>query len=77
MKTNHRRDYKDGGSYRARYGRVALSKLSGAAASIGGNYTKGHRGAAKAKAGAKKYVRVRDRLVNKKLAKDALREVEK
>lgn len=74
MKTNHQRNYKDDGSFRDRLCRRGFSsRISGKSTGIGYEFTNGHRGQARAVAGAKKYIRTRDRLVNKKLAKDALR----
>ncbi len=67
VKTNHRRGFIDPGSFRDRScKRVAGSKISGAAAGISNDFTNGHRGQAKAKRGAKKFVRVMDRLYLKR-----------
>ena len=71
MKTNHRRGYVEEGSHRFRYGLSLSSKLSGAKAfSLGGDATNGHRGEARDRRGAKKYIRTRDRIANKQIAKD-------
>jgi len=73
MKTNHQRTFKDDGSFRSRSCQViASSRLTGRFAEIGNDFTNGHRGHAKAVRGAKKFVRSRDRIANKRLAREAL-----
>jgi hypothetical protein len=75
MKTNHRRGYVDPGSFREHSCEVIMvSKITGKFACIGNDFTNGHRGHAKAVRGAKKYIRSRDRMANKQLAKAALEE---
>lgn len=77
MKTNHRRDFRDPGSFRDRSCQVvAQSRVSGKSASIGNDFTNGHRGHAKAIRGAKKFVRTQDRIANKRATRQALREVQ-
>ncbi len=76
MKTNYQRGFRDDGSFRDRSCQmIAVSRLTGAHAAIGNDFTNGHRGQARAKAGAKKYVRTRDRVFGKRLARRALRDM--
>jgi hypothetical protein len=42
-------------------------------ASYGFDHSNGHRGAARQKAGAKKFIRTRDRIVHKNIARDAMK----
>jgi hypothetical protein len=51
---------------------IATSRLTGRFAEIGNDFTSGHRGHAKAVRGAKKFVRSRDRIASKQLARKAL-----
>lgn len=75
MKTNHQRGFSDPGSFRDRSCEViATSKLSGKMAAIGNDFTNGHRGHAKAVRGAKKFIRSRDRIANKRAAHEAQQE---
>lgn len=75
MKTNHQRGFRDDGSFQDRSCQaVASSGLTGKSASIGNDFTNGHRGHAKAVRGAKKFIRSRDRIANKQIAREAVRE---
>lgn len=75
MKTNHRREFRDTGSFRDRSGQiVAKSRLTGKYGYIPNDFTNGHRGHAKAVSGAKKYVRSRDRQEGKRIVQKAMRE---
>ena len=68
MKTNHQRGYKDEGSFRDPSMVLFSTKLTDRAIStnIGNDFTNGHRGAAKAKAGAKRYLKSQARKDDKK-----------
>jgi hypothetical protein len=73
MKTNHRRNFVDPGSFRDPSMRVLTKKLKTKAVKakkISNDFTNGHRGAAKSKNGAKKYLRIQERLEGKKLCKE-------
>lgn len=73
MKTNHQRGFKDPGSFRDRSCEiVARSKLLGIALCIGNDFTNGHRGHARHVRGAKKSIRTRERLLNKKILSEEL-----
>lgn len=61
MKTNHRRGFVDPGSFRDRSMEKWSSRVSGKGTAIGNDFTKGHRGHARAVSGAKKYIRQSDR----------------
>ncbi len=77
MKTNHRRSFKEPGSFRDRSCQtIAQSRVSGKSVGIGNDFTNGHRGHAKAVRGAKKFVRTRDRIANKQVARKALVEIQ-
>ena len=74
MKTNHRRGFVDPGSFRDRSCETWTSKLCGAGASIGNDFSNGHRGHARSVRGAKTHIRHSDRRFNRQLAAQALRE---
>ncbi len=78
MKTNHQRGFRDKGSFRDPSMSVFETKLSDRAISthIGNDFTNGHRGAAKSKAGAKKYLRTRARIDGKLVVKRELENVD-
>lgn len=77
MKTNHRRNFKDRGSFRDRScSIIAKSRVSGKTTYIGNDFTKGHRGHAKAVRGAKKFIRTRDRIARNREVREALQEIE-
>jgi hypothetical protein len=64
MKTNHRRDFKDTGSFRQPEYLGGCRKLSDRyvqAGAVGHSFARGHRGAARAKHGAKQFLRSRER----------------
>jgi|WetSurSiteA1Bulk_404760.scaffolds.fasta_scaffold101055_2 hypothetical protein len=61
MKINHQRNFKDKGSFRDRSMTQWSSRLSGAKAWIGNDFTNGHRGHAYAVHGAKAHIRHIDR----------------
>lgn len=72
-KTNHRRDFKE--PKPRRYGIMTrTAKLSDRFIGVraGGDVVNGHRGEAKAKRGAKKRLRVLERLDGKRLASEAV-----
>lgn len=80
MKTNHRRGFvakphKD----QAMFGTSVIAPLSGKSfdASISNDFTKGNRGMAKAKRGAKKFVRTRVRRAENAATKKLAREYAK
>lgn len=73
MKTNHRRGYKDAGSFRDPPMSTLTKRLTdrvAAAARIGNDFTDGHRGASRAKSGAKAYLRHQERLDGKRQCKE-------
>lgn len=61
-------------SFRSHAMQTWSSKISGAKASIAGDCVNGHRGDSRQTAGAKKFIRSRDRIVRKNEARDALKE---
>lgn len=61
-------------SFRSHASRHWSSKISGAKSSVSGDCVNGHRGDARQTAGAKKFIRSRDRIVRKNEARDALKE---
>lgn len=68
MKTNHQREFVDEGSFRDPSMTVISKRLQEGMAnakSIGNDFCNGHHGAARAKAGAKKYCRVQERIEGK------------
>jgi hypothetical protein len=75
MKTNHRRGYKDDGSFRDPSMMEQSSRISGVKSSIGNDFHKGHRGAARSKAGLKKFIRTRDRKALKDNLKKEIKEL--
>ena len=75
MKTNHRRDFIDSGSFRDRSSEtVTRPRIAGGKShkNIGNDFTNGHRGHARAVRGAKDFVRSRDRIANKGIAREEL-----
>ena len=75
MKTNHQRGFK-GTKPKGSHGWSVSQQgpFGVVAANVGYNFTKGHRGMAKDRRGAKKFVRSRIRCQHKKLAQQALAE---
>lgn len=71
MKTNYRRNFRDKGTYFVGLGyrTVKLSNGTAAGTSWGGDVCNGHRGEARQKRGAKKYLRIRERIAGKELCR--------
>ncbi len=69
MKTNHRRSFKDPGSFRDRSCQtIATSTITGKSTRIGNDFIDSHRGHARSVRGAKKFIRTRDRIAHKLIA---------
>lgn len=62
-------------SFRSHACKHYSSKISGAKASVAGDCVNGHHGDARQNAGAKKFIRSRDRIIRKNEARDALKDL--
>jgi hypothetical protein len=70
MKTNHRRGFvANKPRDQAMWGRSRRFVLKAVGVAIPNDFTNGNRGMARAKSGAKKYLRVQERLEGKRLAR--------
>jgi hypothetical protein len=74
MKTNHRRNFKDPGSFKDPSMMVRCKRLSNriVKASLGNDFARGKHGAARSKHGLKQYLRVRERIDGKNQCKAEL-----